>query len=73
MNLFDFDRILFQAPFRPFRIRHVLNETFDARHPEMAMMMRESVVLETPGSNQQVVPSLSHIVTLEYLPRAKTV
>lgn len=71
LNLIDLWRILYRQPLRPFRLRLSLNITAEVRHPEFAILRSSSVSIHTTDPNEEMAVSLSHIVTLEYLPRKK--
>jgi hypothetical protein len=43
----DFLSYLKAKPFRPFRVHMASGETFDVRHPEMARVGRNSLILFT--------------------------
>lgn len=74
MSRIDFFALLTAQPFRPFRIRCSLNITAEVRHPEMAVLEFSSVHIESPSvpgttADEEIIVTLAHIVTVEYLPR----
>jgi hypothetical protein len=71
----DLRRVLRAQPFRPFRIHFSNGQTFDVRHPELAMVGLTSVVVGRPAPNQQDpvyddfdIISIFQINSLEPLP-----
>jgi hypothetical protein len=72
MHRLDFFDLLTRQPFRPFRIRCSLNITAEIRHPEMAILEYSTVRIESPSlpgssAEEEIIVSLAHIVTVEYL------
>lgn len=66
---FEFDALLHQVPFRPFRMRLSLNITLEVKHPEMAIAGMSIVKVYSDASDDEQVVSLAHIVYIEYLPK----
>lgn len=70
----DFRRILYRRPFRPFRITVTTGESFDVRHPDMAIVDSRFVAVGSPttdaaGDEDMVVVwiDLRHVVHLQRL------
>jgi hypothetical protein len=64
-----------RRPFQPFRITLTDGRTYDARHPDLIMVGRSSMVLGTPAPEEtepvydRAIPiSLLHIMQIEALP-----
>jgi hypothetical protein len=70
----DFQRILYRRPFRLFRITVSTGESFDVRHPDMAIVDRRFVAVGFPESGAApeedmvvIWIDLRHIVHLQRL------
>ncbi len=68
MDPLELKAILRQQPFRPFQMRLSLNIIVEVRHPEMASVDFSIVKLGTEATGDELIVSLSHIVTIEFLP-----
>lgn len=69
MHPLDMDRLLHQQPFRPFLLVLSSNRLVEVRHPELAEVSLSTVTVLVHPPNEEIVIILSHIVTIEYLPR----
>jgi hypothetical protein len=75
MTLQTFRELLTQRPFKPFRLVMSSGETYEVRHPEMAMLTRTSILVGI-GETRHGVPaefkicSLLHVATIEPLTTA---
>lgn len=73
MNADELRDLLHREPFAPFRIFMTDGNTYDIRHPEMAMPTRSTVhvgIEEEDGrgiADEVVYLSLGHIVRIEHL------
>ena len=63
MTLQTFRQLLSQHPFRPFRIVMSSGQTYEVRHPEMAMLTRTDILVGT-GAIEDGVPAEFHICSL---------
>lgn len=67
-----FRELLSQQPFRPFRLVMSSGQSYEVRHPEMAMLTRTDMLVGT-GDMSEGVPaefricSLLHVTTVEPL------
>ena len=72
MTLQTFRELLSQRPFKPFRIVMSSGQTYEVRHPEMAMLTRTDMLVGV-GDTDEGVPaefkicSLLHITAVEPL------
>ena len=62
--------VLRKEPFQPFRIHLSNGETYDVRHPELALLTRSSVHVVVPSSDQKdtdrvVQCDLLHVAVME--------
>ena len=70
MTVQTFRELLSQRPFRPFRLVMSSGESYDVRHPEMAMLTRTDLLVGV-GEAEEGVPagfricSLLHVATVE--------
>ena len=69
--------ILRKEPFQPFRIHLSNGETYDLRHPELALLTRNSVHVVVPSSDQKdtdrvVQCDLLHVAAMEPIDGAST-
>ena len=72
MTLQTFRELLSQQPFKPFRIVMSSGQTYEVRHPEMALLTRTDMLVGV-GDTDEGVPaefkicSLLHITAVEPL------
>ena len=79
MTLQTFRELLAQRPFKPFRLVMSSGQTYDVRHPEMAMLTRTSMLVGINVADDGVpaefkICSLLHVTAIEPLtpPTAET-
>lgn len=72
MNVHTLREFLMQRPFKPFRLVMSSGQTYEVRHPEMAMLTRTSLLVGI-GETREGVPaefkicSLLHVATVDPL------
>ena len=77
MTTQTFRELLTQRPFKPFRLVMSSGQTYEVRHPEMAMLTRSDLLVGV-GESEDGVPaefricSLLHVATVEPLSSAST-
>ena len=70
MTVQSFRELLSHRPFRPFRLVMSSGQSYEVRHPEMAMLTRSDLLVGV-GESQEGVPSefricaLLHVATVE--------
>ena len=70
MTVQAFRELLSQHPFRPFRLVMSSGQSYEVRHPEMAMLTRTDLLVGV-GESEEGVPaefricSLLHVATVE--------
>ena len=72
MTVQDFRELLTQRPFIPFRLVMSSGQTYDVRHPEMAMLTRTSILVGIGEADDGVpaafkICSLLHVTAIEPL------
>jgi len=70
MTLQDFDRLLKNRPFQPFRMHLSSGDAYEVRHPEMAFLMRTKIMLgldpdRTGYADEWTMISLLHVTAIE--------
>lgn len=75
MTLQTFRELLTQRPFRPFRLVMSSGQTYEVRHPEMAMLTRTDILVGIDITDDGVpaefkICSLLHVATVEPLSSA---
>lgn len=70
MTVQTFRELLTQRPFRPFRLVMSSGQTYDVRHPEMAMLTRTSILVGIDETDEGVpaefkICSLLHVTAVE--------
>jgi hypothetical protein len=70
MTVQTFRELLSQRPFRPFRFVMSSGESYEVRHPEMAMLTRTDLLVGVGESEEGVatefrICSLLHVATVE--------
>jgi hypothetical protein len=75
MTVQTFRELLNQRPFRPFRLIMSSGESYEVRHPEMALLTRTSILIGTEVADDGVpaefrICSLLHVATIEPLSTA---
>jgi hypothetical protein len=77
MTVKTFRELLTQRPFRPFCLVMSSGQTYEVRHPEMALLTRTDILIGV-GDTEEGVPadfricSLLHVATIEPLNPATT-
>lgn len=70
MTVQTFRELLAQRPFRPFRLVMSSGQSYEVRHPEMALLTRTDLLVGV-GDSEEGVPaefricSLLHVATVE--------
>jgi hypothetical protein len=72
MTVQTFRELLSQRPFKPFRLVMSSGQTYEIRHPEMAMLTRTDILVGINASDDNVpaefkICSLLHVTTIEPL------
>jgi hypothetical protein len=72
MTLQTFRDLLAQRPFQPFRLVMSSGQTYEVRHPEMAMLTRTSILVGIDDYGDGIpaefkICSLLHVATVEPL------
>jgi hypothetical protein len=57
-----------RQPFQPFEVRMSNGDAFQIRHPEMAFLLKSSLILGSPESDDFVFCSLLHVADVKALP-----
>lgn len=75
MTVQTFRELLAQRPFRPFRLVMSSGQSYEVRHPEMAMLTRSDMLVGVEPGEDDVpaefrICSLLHVATVEPLPIA---
>ncbi len=73
MTVQTFRELLAQRPFRPFRLIMSSGESYEVRHPEMAMLTKSDMLVGIDPDEENVpaefrICSLLHVATVEPLP-----
>ena len=76
MTLQTFQELLGQRPFLPFRLVMSSGQTYEVRHPEMAMLTRTDILVGTDVADDGVpaefkICSLLHVTSIEPLSPSK--
>jgi hypothetical protein len=77
MTVQTFRELLSQRPFKPFRLVMSSGQTYDVRHPEMAMLTRTDILVGIDETRHGVpasfkICSLLHVTAVEPLSTAAT-
>ena len=72
MTVQTFRELLSQRPFRPFRLVMSSGQTYEVRHPEMAMLTRTDILVGVDETEEGVpaefrICSLPHVTAIEPL------
>ena len=70
MTVQTFRELLSQRPFRPFRLVMSSGQTYEVRHPEMAMLTRTDILVGVDETEEGVpaefrICSLLHVTSIE--------
>ncbi len=76
MTLQTFRDLMGQRPFQPFRLVMSSGQTYDVRHPEMALLTRTSILVGTDIADDGIpaefkICSLLHVTAVEPLAMKK--
>jgi hypothetical protein len=76
MTLQTFRELLTTRPFKPFRLVMSSGETYEVRHPEMAMLTRTDILVGIKARDgvpaEFKICSLLHVTAIEPIPGATT-
>jgi hypothetical protein len=77
MTLQTFRDLMAHRPFKPFRLVTSSGQTYEVRHPEMAMLTRTDILVGVGESDDGIPPefricSLLHVSSVEPLSTAQT-
>jgi hypothetical protein len=72
MTVQTFRELLAQRPFRPFRLVMSSGQTYEVRHPELALLTRTDILVGVDESNEGIpaefrICSLLHVASIEPL------
>ncbi len=70
MNTETMQGLLRRQPFQPFEVRMSNGDAFQIRHPEMAFLLKSSLILGSPESDDFIFCSLLHVADVKALPFA---
>ena len=68
MNTETMLSLLKRQPFQPFEVRMSKGDAYQIRHPEMAFLLRSSLILGSPQSDDFIFCSLLHVADVVALP-----
>lgn len=77
MTVQTFRELLSQRPFRPFRLVMSSGQTYEVRHPEMALLTRTSILVGVDITEEGIpaefkICSLLHVTAVEPLTHQAT-
>jgi hypothetical protein len=64
MNHDSMQELLRRQPFEPFEIRLTNGETYEVRHPEMALLLKSRIIVALPDDRTAICPLL-HIASVK--------
>ena len=67
MNAETIRELLKRQPFEPFEVLMSNGERYQVRHPEFAMLVRQTLVIGYPDSDKVSICSLLHVAVVERL------
>jgi hypothetical protein len=70
MNSDTFQNLLCRQPFQPLEVRMSNGDTHQIRHPEMAMLLKSSIILGSPKSDAFDFLSLVNVMDVKELSTA---
>jgi len=70
MNSDTFQNLLRRQPFQPLEVRMSNGDAHQIRHLEMAFLLRSSIILGSPESDDFEFLSLLHVVDVKAMPTA---
>jgi hypothetical protein len=59
-----------RQPFEPFEVRLSNGESYEVRHPEMALLLKSKIIIGLPDEDRFAVCSLLHITSVRGLQAA---
>jgi hypothetical protein len=65
MNTETMLSLLRRQPFQPFEVRMSNGDSFEVRHPEMALLLKSSLIFGSPQSDDFIFCSLLHIADVK--------
>ena len=65
MNSETIRELLYRRPFEAFTIRMTNGDTFQIRHPEMALLLKTKLIVGDPENDRSWICSLLHIATID--------
>jgi hypothetical protein len=65
MNTEKMQSLLRRQPFQPFEVRMSNGDSFEVRHPEMALLLKSSLIFGGPESDDFIFCSLLHIADVK--------
>ena len=68
MNTQTFQELLHRQHFQPLEVRMSNGDVHQIRHPEMAFLLRSTVILGSPESDNFEFFSLLHVVDVKAIP-----
>ncbi len=68
MNTATFQGLLKRQPFQPLEVRMSNGDSHQIRHPEMAFLLRSSIILGSPESDNFEFLSLLHVAEVKAIP-----
>ncbi len=68
MNTATFQGLLNRQPFQPLEVRMSNGDSHQIRHPEMAFLLRSSIILGSPESDNFEFLSLLHVAEVKAIP-----
>jgi len=77
MTVQTFRKLLAQRPFKPFRLVMSGGQSYEVRHPKMAMLTRSDILVGVEETDEGVpadfrICSLLHVTAIEPLPSSTT-
>lgn len=58
-------QLLRQQPFQPFAVQMSNGETFEVRHPEMAALLKSSIIISKSDSDEFEICWLLHVANVK--------
>ena len=68
MNTETMLSLLRRQPFQPFEVRMSNGDAYQIRHPEMAFLLKSSLILGSPQSDDFFFCSLLHVADVKAIP-----
>jgi hypothetical protein len=61
-------KLIRRQPFQPFEVRMSNGDSFQVRHPEMALLLKSSLIFGSPESDDFIFCSLLHVADVKAIP-----